>query len=197
MKQEFDWDRFKNKNKICVIFDKKESAIDFFKQKNKHTKQQDCNNIYVDFLDEWFPLAYYNDGTFKSIYSVNFKKDEAFEWSNYMEEKIFTKADLQNGMVVETCEPCLRFVLGEYLITKDSYISLNKYNDDLLYDGIKCFDIKRVFKLKNIMTLEMLQNTLGLPNEDHLELIYGDKIISKSDAEKLLEELTSEKYEIR
>lgn len=175
----------------------KKSAIDFFKQKNKHTKQQDCNSIYVNFLDEWFALACYSDGTVKSISSVNFKKYEVLEWDDYMEETTFKKSDLKDGMVVETCEPCLRFVLGEYLITKDSYISLNKYDDDLLYRGAKRFDIKRVFKLKNIKTLGMLQNTLGLPDGEYLELIYGDKIILKSDAEKLLEELTSEKYEIR
>lgn len=148
-------------------------------------------------LDKWFALACYSDGTVKSISNVNFKKYEVLEWEDYMEEKTFKKSDLKDGMVVETCEPCLRFVLGEYLITKDSYISLNKYDDDLLYRGAKRFDIKRVFKLKNIKTLGMLQNTLGLSDEEYLELIYGDKIISKSGAEKLLEELTSEKYEIR
>lgn len=51
MKKKFNWDRFLDKNNnICVVCGTKESAIDFFKQKDKHTKQQNCNITYIDFL---------------------------------------------------------------------------------------------------------------------------------------------------
>ena len=56
------------------------------------------------------------------------------EWSDFM-EKPFTKADLKTGDVVKFRNEASAIVLEDFetLITKDGYMLLNDYNDNLTY----------------------------------------------------------------
>lgn len=198
MKREFDLDRFKNtENNICVHCKTKEEAENFCKQMDEHgmkwwNGERYLGNIFWNTCKE--QTVYYNTGTYGHI---SYVQAEILEWSDYMKEKTFTKADLQDGMVIETHGGALFFVLGEYLISSNSYLLVENYTDTLSHNKIHSLDIKRVFKVKDIRTLSTLQNVLKQFDVKHLETIYGSKIISKSEAKKLLEELTNEAYEIK
>lgn len=72
----------------------------------------------------------------------------------------FTKANLEDGMVVETNggDYYMYFKKFERFIKEDGYLQLNRYNDDLTnkyeYDD-PTFNIKAVYTLKNLYSLDL------------------------------------------
>lgn len=63
-------------------------------------------------------------------------------------EKEFTKADLKDGMVIETRERGRYLVLGNIATRNNGYNKLSRYGDDLTEHSFhnKAYDIVRVFK---------------------------------------------------
>ena len=66
-------------------------------------------------------------------------------------EKEFTKADLKDGMVIETRERGRYLVLGNIATRNSGYNRLSRYGDDLTEHSFhnKAYDIVRVFKVRN------------------------------------------------
>lgn len=64
-------------------------------------------------------------------------------------EKEFTKADLKDGMVIETRERGRYLVLGNIATRNNGYNKLSRYGDDLTEHSFhnKAYDIVRVFKV--------------------------------------------------
>lgn len=109
----------------------------------------------------------------------------------------FTKADLKNGMVIETRARGRYLVLGNRAIRHSCYNRLNEYGDDLTECSYhnKSYDIVRVFKVRN----DCLHNLESLFEDCNLDLIWERKETKRMTAEEMrqkLEELTGEKIEI-
>lgn len=112
-------------------------------------------------------------------------------------QKEFTKADLKDGMVIETRERGRYLVLGDRVVRKTGFNRLEEYADDLTECRFhnKSFDIVRVFKARNdcVHTLD------ALFHGGKLELIWERKETKRMTTEEMrkkLEELTGEKIEI-
>ena len=109
----------------------------------------------------------------------------------------FTKADLKDGMVVETRCGDKYLVLGNRAIKNSGYNSLNGYGDDLTeceYHD-KLFDIVRVFKARN----DCVYKLDDLFHYENLQVIWERKETKRMTAEEMrkkLEELTGDKIEI-
>ena len=112
-------------------------------------------------------------------------------------EKEFTKADLKDGMVIETRERGRYLVLGNIATRNNGYNKLSRYGDDLTEHSFhnKAYDIVRVFKVRN----DCQSNLEGLLEDCNLEIIWDRKEPKRTTAEEMrkkLEELTGEKIEI-
>lgn len=112
-------------------------------------------------------------------------------------EKEFTKADLKDGMVIETRERGRYLVLGNIATRNNGYNKLSRYGDDLTEHSFhnKAYDIVRVFKVRN----DCSSNLEGLLEDCNLEIIWDRKEPKRTTAEEMrkkLEELTGEKIEI-
>lgn len=109
----------------------------------------------------------------------------------------FTKADLKDGMVIETRGKERYLVLGNRAIRNSGYNSLNGYGDDLTECKYhyKSYDIVRVFKVRNDCVCKL--DTLF--HDGNLELIWDRKEIKRMTTEEMrqkLEEMTGDKIEI-
>ena len=109
----------------------------------------------------------------------------------------FTKADLKDGMVIETRGKERYLVLGNRAIRNSGYNSLNGYGDDLTECKYhyKLYDIVRVFKVSN----DCVHKLDDLFHDENLELIWERKETKRMTIEEMrqkLEELTGEKIEI-
>lgn len=109
----------------------------------------------------------------------------------------FTKADLKDGMVIETRGKERYLVLGNRAIRNSGYNSLNGYGDDLTECEYhyKLYDIVRVFKVSN----DCVRKLDTLFHDENLELIWERKEIKRMTNEEMrqkLEELTGEKIEV-
>ena len=112
-------------------------------------------------------------------------------------EKEFTKADLKDGMVIETRERGRYLVLGNIATRNSGYNRLSRYGDDLTEHSFhnKAYDIVRVFKVRN----DCSSNLEGLLEDCNLEIIWDRKETKRMTAEAMrqkLEELTGEKIEV-
>ena len=112
-------------------------------------------------------------------------------------EKEFTKADLKDGMVIETRERGRYLVLGNIATRNNGYNKLSRYGDDLTEHSFhnKAYDIVRVFKVRN----DCSSNLEGLLEDRNLEIIWDRKETKRMTAEAMrqkLEELTGEKIEV-
>lgn len=101
--KKFNWDEFKDKdNKIAVHCKTEEEAKDFCERMHeqgmkwcsgesylKETNYKFCEEEICYIKGEFSPYQYYKSNGY-----------EILEWSDYM-NKEFTKADLEDGMVVE------------------------------------------------------------------------------------------------
>ena len=112
-------------------------------------------------------------------------------------QKEFTKADLKDGMVVETRCGDKYLVLGNRAIKNSGYNSLNGYGDDLTeceYHD-KLFDIVRVFKARN----DCVYKLDDLFHYENLQAIWERKETKRMTVEEMrqkLEELTGKKIEV-
>lgn len=111
-------------------------------------------------------------------------------------QKEFTKADLEDGMVVEYRSKSYgrRLVIGDMLIGAEGSHRLIYYNEDLIdTTGDKDFDIMRIYKIQHVSRFnEILRYS-------NLELIWERKERKKMTIEEMrkkLEELTGEQIEV-
>lgn len=112
----------------------------------------------------------------------------------------FTKADLKDGMVIETREREREryLVLGDRVVRKTGFNRLEEYADDLTECRFhnKLFDIVRVFKARN----DCVHALDALFYDGNLELIWERKEIKRMTTEEMrqkLEEMTGDKIEVK
>lgn len=197
--RKFNWDEFKNKyNKIAVHCKTEEEAKYFCRQMHgqgmkwrngesylKNTNYGMCNE----------GTCYYGDGEWSSLDIAEKYNYKILEWSDYM-QKEFTKADLEDGMVVEyRCKDYgKRMVVGNMLIGEDGSHRLEAYENDLTQGYAESqLSIIRVYKIKNE------RNFKHIMDDDNLELIWERKEPKKMTIEEMrkkLEELTGEQIEV-
>ena len=199
--KEFNWSEFKDKNNIIAVHCKtEEEAEDFCKKMHERGMKWNGNG------DSFLETTKYHTFQKETCYSGTgcycpydyYKENEytILEWSDYM-QKEFTKADLKDGMVIETRERGRYLVLGNRAIKNSGYNSLNGYGDDLTecrYHN-KSYDIVRVFKARN----DCVHKLDNLFHDENLELIWERKETKRMTTEEMrqkLEELTGEKIEV-
>ena len=197
--KKFNWDEFKNKdNKIAVNCKTEEEAKDFCRQMHEHGMKWNGGSSYLDYTN----YRIYREGTCyiaKGEYCFkNYYEKEGYtilEWSDYM-QKEFTKADLEDGMVVEyRCKDYgKRMVVGNMLIGEDGSHRLEAYENVLTQGYAESqLSIIRVYKIKNE------RNFKHIMDDDNLELIWERKEPKKMTVEEMrkkLEELTGEEIEV-
>lgn len=197
--KKFNWDEFKDAdNKIAVHCKTEEEAKDFCEQMHeKGMRWSDGETLLENTV--W----YVHGEKTCYVYGVSFshyrwaKKNghRILEWSDYMQEE-FTKADLEDGMVVEYRSKSYgrRLVIGDMLIGAEGSHRLIYYNEDLIdATGDKDFDIMRIYKIQHVSRF----NEILLYS--NLELIWERKERKKMTIEEMrkkLEELTGEQIEV-
>lgn len=197
--RKFNWDEFKNKyNKIAVHCKTEEEAKDFCKQMHEHGMKWCTGKSYMEktnYEEYKGETCYAGSGEFSSYRYYNSEGYEILEWGDYM-QKEFTKADLEDGMVVEYRCVALgrRLVVKDMLIGIDGSSNLKNYNDDLTeIDGGPELSIIRVYKIKYTKRFE------NILDDNNLELIWERKEPKKMTIEEMrqkLEELTGEEIEV-
>ncbi len=197
--RKFDWDEFKNKyNKIAVNCKTEEEAKDFCKRMHEHGMKWCTGKSYMEktnYEEYKGETCYYGIGEYSSrVYAEKYNY-KILEWSDYM-QKEFTKADLEDGMVVEyRCKDYgKRMVVGNMLIGEDGSHRLEAYENDLTQGYAESqLSIIRVYKIKNE------RNFKHIMDDDNLELIWERKERKKMTVEEMrekLEELTGEEIEV-
>lgn len=197
--RKFNWDEFKNKdNKIAVNCKTGTEAKDFCKQMHKHRMKWRNGESYLKNTNYYMHnegMCYYGDGEWSSLDIAENYNYKILEWSDYM-QKEFTKADLEDGMVVEyRCKDYgKRMVVGNMLIGEDGSHRLEAYENDLTQGYAESrLSIIRVYKIKNE------RNFKHIMDDDNLELIWERKEPKKMTVEEMrkkLEELTGEEIEV-
>lgn len=197
--RKFNWDEFKNKyNKIAVNCKTEEEAKDFCKRMHEHGMKWCTGKSYMEktnYEEHKGETCYYGIGEYSSrVYAEKYNY-KILEWSDYM-QKEFTKADLEDGMVVEyRCKDYgKRMVVGNMLIGEDGSHRLEAYENDLTQGYAESqLSIIRVYKIKNE------RNFKHIMDDDNLELIWERKERKKMTVEEMqkkLEELTGEEIEV-
>lgn len=196
--KKFNWDEFKDANKIAVHCKTEKEAVDFCKQMHEHGMKWRDGNSYLELteyeenLDE---TCYTGAGGFACCDFCEREGYKILEWSDYM-NKEFTKADLKDGMVVEYRSKSYgrRLVIGDMLIGAEGGHRLIYYNEDLIdATGDKDFDIMRIYKIQHVSRFN------EIPLYSNLELIWERKEPKKMTIEEMrqkLEELTGEEIEV-
>ena len=197
--KKFNWNEFKNKyNKIAVHCKTEKEAKDFCRQMHERWMKWRDGNSYLEYTEYGRFLSetcYTGDGGFACCDFYASEGYKILEWSDYM-NKEFTKADLEDGMVVEYKCVALgrRLVVKDMLIGFDGYSNLKNYNDDLTdIDGEPELLINRVYKIKYTNRFE------NILDDNNLELIWERKEPKKMTIEEMrqkLEELTGEEIEV-
>ena len=195
--KKFNWDEFKNKdNKIAVNCKTEEEAKDFCRQMHGQgmkwcTGVSYLENTSYNVHNEG--TCYYGIGEYSSrVYAEKYNY-KILEWSDYM-QKEFTKADLEDGMVVEYNDNSFgkRLVVGDFLIGEDGYADLGDYNENLK-NVVSDLEIVRVYKIKCMGKISSIMYDVNL------ELIWERKEPKKMTVEEMrqkLEELTGEESEV-
>lgn len=197
--RKFNWDEFKNKyNKIAVNCKTEEEAKDFCKRMHEHGMKWCTGKSYMEktnYEEYKGETCYYGIGEYSSrVYAEKYNY-KILEWSDYM-QKEFTKADLEDGMVVEyRCKDYgKRMVVGNMLIGEDGSHRLEAYENDLTQGYAESqLSIIRVYKIKNERNFKYIMD------DDNLELIWKRKERKKMTVEEMrkkLEELTGEEIEV-
>lgn len=193
--RKFNWDEFKEV-KFAVHCKTEEEAKDFCRQMYKHGMVWGSGNSYLScthyekYKDK---TCYDGQGLYQSYDHFKKYRYEILEWSDYM-DKEFTKADLEDGMVVEYNDNYFgkRLVVGGFLIGEDGYVDLGDYNENLK-SVVSDLEIVRVYKIKCMGKISSIM-------EDHnLELIWEREKPKKMTVEEMrqkLEELTGEEIEV-
>nr|DAJ02694.1 MAG TPA: hypothetical protein [Caudoviricetes sp.] len=197
--RKFNWDEFKDAdNKIAVHCKTEEEAKDFCEQMHeKGMRWSDGETLLENTV--WYvhgeKTCYVYGVSFSHYRWAKKKGHRILEWSDYMQEE-FTKADLEDGMVVEYRSKSYgrRLVIGDMLIGAEGSHRLIYYNEDLIdATGDKDFDIMRIYKIQHVSRF----NEILLYS--NLELIWERKERKKMTIEEMrkkLEELTGEQIEV-
>lgn len=196
--RKFNWDEFKNKdNKIAVHCKTEEEAKDFCERMHeqgmkwcsgesylKETNYKFCEEEICYIKGEFSPYQYYKSNGY-----------EILEWSDYM-NKEFTKADLEDGMVVEQRDGNRYLVLAGVAVRECGRNEISEYTNNLEWYGTyRGGDIVKVYRI--------IPESLGSIEEvfvkSNLELIWERKEPKKMTIEEMrqkLEELTGEDIEV-
>lgn len=195
--KKFNWNEFKNKdNKIAVNCKTEEEAKDFCKQMHGQGMKWCTGDSYLEntsYNVHNEGTCYYGTGEYSSrVYAEKYNY-KILEWSDYM-QKEFTKADLEDGMVVEYNDNSFgkRLVVGDFLIGEDGYADLGDYNENLK-NVVSDLEIVRVYKIKCMGKISSIMYDVNL------ELIWERKEPKKMTVEEMrqkLEELTGEEIEV-
>ncbi len=189
----FDWESFKE-GKIVVHCKTKKEAEDLCLQMHEHGMTWESGNSYLSY-------TYYEVHKNKTCYSIGgyqscdyFRKYRCniLEWSDYM-QKEFTKADLEDGMVVKHRNGDKRMVISEALIGEDGYADRNCFREDLTHRYFKDLDIVGVYAIQEY------NNFADMLSDYNLELIWERTESKKMTVEEMkqkLEELTGEEIEV-
>lgn len=106
-----------------------------------------------------------------SRYSLSGISDWVFSDDMLELDPGFTKADLKDGMIIEHRDGDLFIVLGDRIVAKNGYWTLDDYNDDLTDRNHKGADIVNVYKTKS----GVLNDIDDVYNKDYLTLIWERK----------------------
>lgn len=196
--KKFNWKEFKNKdNKIAVHCKTEEEAKDFCKRMHEHGMKWRDGDSYLECTEYGKHLSetcYTGHGEFASYDFYKEREYKILEWSDYM-DKEFTKADLEDGMVVEQRDGNMYLVLAEEVVRKCGYNEMNCYADDLKCKGYTEGDIVKVYRI----TPESLRHIEDVFIKSNLELIWErteSKKMTVEEMRKKLEELTGEEIEV-
>lgn len=196
--KKFNWDEFKNiGNKIAVHCKTEEEAVDFCKQMHEHGMKWCTGKSYMEktnYEEYKGETCYTGFGMFSPYRHYNSVGYEILEWSDYMQKK-FTKADLEDGMVVEQRDGDMYLVLAGMVVRKRGYNRIGDYDDDLKCAGYTGGDIVKVYRITP-GSLGCVEHVFIKCN---LELIWERKEPKKMTVEEMqkkLEELTGEEIEV-
>lgn len=194
--RKFNWDEFKEV-KFAVHCKTEEEAKDFCRQMYKHGMVWGSGNSYLScthyekYKDK---TCYDGQGVYQSYDHFKKYRYEILEWSDYM-DKEFTKADLEDGMVVEQRDGDMYLVLAGMVVRKRGYNRIGDYDDDLKCAGYTGGDIVKVYRITP-GSLGCIEDVFIKGN---LELIWERKEPKKMTVEEMrqkLEELTGEQIEV-
>lgn len=197
--RKFNWDEFKEV-KFAVHCKTEEEAKDFCRQMYKHGMVWGSGNSYLScthyekYKDK---TCYDGQGVYQSYDHFKKYRYEILEWSDYM-DKEFTKADLEDGMVVEQRDGNMYLVLAGKAVRKGRCNRIDGYTDDLKWEGRTGYtggDIVKVYRI----TPESLGCIEDVFIKNNLELIWERKEPKKMTIEEMrkkLEELTGEQIEV-
>lgn len=196
--KKFNWDEFKNiGNKIAVHCKTEEEVVDFCKQMHEHGMKWCTGKSYMEktnYEEYKGETCYTGFGMFSPYRHYNSVGYEILEWSDYMQKK-FTKADLEDGMVVEQRDGDMYLVLAGMVVRKRGYNRIGDYDDDLKCAGYTGGDIVKVYRITP-GSLGCIEDVFIKGN---LELIWERKEPKKMTVEEMrkkLEELTGEEIEV-
>ena len=146
--RKFNWDEFKEV-KFAVHCKTEEEAKDFCRQMYKHGMVWGSGNSYLScthyekYKDK---TCYDGQGVYQSYDHFKKYRYEILEWSDYM-DKEFTKADLEDGMVVEQRDGNMYLVLAGTAVGKGEHNSIVGYTDGLKWAGYKGGDVVKVYRI--------------------------------------------------
>lgn len=196
--KKFNWDEFKDAdNKIAVHCKTEEEAVDFCKQMHEQGMKWRGEYSYLDYTNYYIyaeSTCYTAEG--KYCHENYYKKRgyTILEWSDYM-QKEFTKADLEDGMVVGQRDGNMYLVLAGKAVRKGGCNYIDGYTDDLKWEGYTGGDIVKVYRI----TPESLGCIEDVFIKNNLELIWERTETKKMTIEEMrqkLEELTGEEIEV-
>jgi hypothetical protein len=198
MMKKFNWDEFKNiGNKIAAHCKTEEEAVDFCKQMHEHRMKWCNGESYLkntNYNAHNKGTCYYGNGEYSSRVFAEKYNYKILEYGDYMQKK-FTKADLEDGMVVEQRDGDMYLVLAGMVVRKRGYNRIGDYDDDLKWEGYTGGDIVKVYRI----TPESLRRIEDVFIKSNLELIWERKEPKKMTVEEMrqkLEELTGEEIEV-
>lgn len=198
--KKFKWKEFKNKyNKIAVHCKTEEEAKDFCKQMHEHRMKWRNGKSYLKNTNYMRNegTCYYGSGEYSTRDFAEKYNYKILEWSDYM-DKEFTKADLEDGMVVEQKNGNMHLVLAGKAVRKGGCNRIDGYTDDLKWEGCTGYtggDIVKVYRI----TPESLGCIEDVFIKSNLELIWErteSKKMTVEEMRKKLEELTGEEIEV-
>lgn len=198
--KKFKWKEFKNKyNKIAVHCKTEEEAKDFCKQMHEHRMKWRNGKSYLKNTNYMRNegTCYYGSGEYSTRDFAEKYNYKILEWSDYM-DKEFTKADLEDGMVVEQKNGNMYLVLAGKAVRKGGCNRIDGYTDDLKWEGCTGYtggDIVKVYRI----TPESLGCIEDVFIKSNLELIWErteSKKMTVEEMRKKLEELTGEEIEV-
>lgn len=196
----FNWDEFKDAdNKIAVHCKTEEEAKDFCERMHEHGMKWRDEESYLKNTNYMRNegTCYYGSGEYSTRDFAEKYNYKILEWSDYM-DKEFTKADLEDGMVVEQRDGNMYLVLAGKAVRKGRCNRIDGYTDDLKWEGRTGYtggDIVKVYRI----TPESLGCIEDVFIKSNLELIWERTESKKMTVEEMkqkLEELTGEEIEV-